>query len=174
MSFVVVKSFKIRSATEPPMKGGLMKRQMMWLLVVAVIGLLAGAAFAQFAKTEDAIKYRQSAMFLIGQHFTRMGAVVKGEAPYNKEAFEKNAVLVESLYRLPLEAFMTAGSDKGSGMKADALAQKDKFAQMHAATEAELVKLVVAAKGGDLNAIKPQFGTTGGSCKACHDAYRNK
>jgi len=151
-----------------------MKKRMTWVLVVAVVGLLAGAAFAQFAKTEDAVKYRQSVMSLIGAHFTRMGAVVKGEAPYNKEAFEKNAVLVDSLYRLPLDAFMAPGSDKGSGMKADALTQKDKFTQMHNTTEAELAKLAAVAKGGDLNAIKPQFGAAGASCKACHDAYRNK
>ena len=151
-----------------------MKKRMTWILAVAVSGLLVGAAFAQFAKTEDAIKYRQSAMFMIGQHFTRMGAVVKGDVPYNKEVFEKNAVLVESLYRLPLEAFMAPGSDKGSGMKAEALTQKDKFTQMHTATEAELAKLVAVAKGGDLNVIKPQFGEAGASCKACHDAFRNK
>jgi len=151
-----------------------MKKQTMWVGSLAAAVLLTGTALAQFAKTEDAVKYRQSAMFLIGQHFTRMGAVVKGEAPYNKEAFEKNAVLVESLYRLPLEAFLTPGSDKGSGMKAEALSQKEKFAQMHKATEAELAKLVAAAKGGDMNAIKPQFGAAGGSCKACHDAYRSK
>jgi len=151
-----------------------MKKRMSLILVLAVVGLLAGTAFAQFAKTEDAIKYRQSVMFLVGQHFSRMGAMVKGDQPYNKEAFEKNAILVESLYRLPLEAFMTPGSDKGSGMKADALTQKDKFSQLHKATEAELAKLAAAAKGGDLNAIKPQFGAAGASCKACHDAYKNK
>jgi cytochrome c556 len=151
-----------------------MKKQTMWVGSLAAAVLLTGTALAQFAKTEDAVKYRQSAMFLIGQHFSRMGAVVKGEAPYNKEAFEKNAVLVESLYRLPLEAFLTPGSDKGSGMKAEALSQKEKFAQMHKATEAELAKLVAAAKGGDMNAIKPQFGAAGGSCKACHDAFRSK
>jgi cytochrome c556 len=149
-----------------------MKKRMTWILIVAAVGLLAGAALAQFAKTEDAIKYRQSAMFLIGQHFSRMGAMVKGEVSYNKEDFEKNAVLVESLYRLPLEAFMVPGSDKGSGMKADALTQKDKFTQMHTATAAEIAKLVASAKGSDLNAIKPQFGAAGATCKACHDAYK--
>ena len=149
-----------------------MKKRMTWFVVVTVVGLLAGSAFAQFAKTEDAVKYRQSVMFLVGQHFSRMGTVVKGEQPYNKEAFEKNAVLVESLYPLTLQAFMTPGSDKGSGMKADALTQKDKFTQMHNTTEAELAKLVAVAKGGDLNAIKPQFGAAGASCKACHDAYK--
>jgi len=149
------------------------RKLMAGLVVVAVVGLLAGAAVAQFAKTEDSVKYRQSAMFLIGQHFTRMGAVVKGEAPYDKAAFEKNAVVVDTLYRLPLvEAFMVAGSDKGSGMKPEALTEKDKFTQMHNATEAELAKLVATAKGGDLNAIKPQFGATGGTCQACHKAYR--
>jgi len=151
-----------------------MNKQMVWILSLAGVVLLAGAAFAQFAKTEDAVKYRQSAMFLIGQHFTRMGAVVKGEAPYDKETFEKNAVLVESLYRLPLDAFLAPGSDKGSGMKAEALTQKDKFTQMHNATEAALAKLVAAAKTGDINAIKPAFGAAGASCKACHDEFRNK
>jgi cytochrome c556 len=151
-----------------------MKKGMTWVLVAAAVGLLAGAAFAQFAKTEEAVKYRQSVMFLVGQHFSRMGAMVKGEQPYNKESFEKNAVLVDSLYRMGLDAFMVPGSDKGSGMKADVLTQKDKFTQMHNATAAELAKLAAVAKGGDLNAIKPQFGTAGASCKACHDAYRNK
>lgn len=156
------------------MQGGCMKKRLTWVLSAAVVGLLAGVAFAQFARTEDAVKYRQSVMFLVGQHFSRMGAMVKGEQPYNKETFEKNAVLVDSLYRMGLDAFMAPGSDKGSGMKADVLTQKDKFTQMHNATSAELAKLAVVAKGGDLNAIKPQFGAAGASCKACHDAYRNK
>jgi len=151
-----------------------MKKQMRWILVLAVVGLLTGAAFAQFAKTEDAVKYRQSVMSVIGTHFSRMGAVVKGEAPYAKEAFEQNANIVATLIPLPWDAFMAAGSDKGSGMKADALAKKDDFMKLAAATQAEVAKLLVAAKGGDLNAIKPQFGAAGASCKACHDAYRNK
>ncbi len=151
-----------------------MKKRMTWVLVVAVVGLLAGAAFAQFAKTEDAVKYRQSVMSVIGTHFSRMGAVVKGEAPYAKEAFEQNANIVAMLMPLPWDAFMAAGSDKGSGMKADALAKKDDFMKLAAANQAEVAKLLAVAKGGDLNAIKPQFGAAGASCKACHDLYRNK
>jgi cytochrome c556 len=151
-----------------------MKKRMMWVVVVAVVGLLTGAAFAQFAKTEDAIKYRQSVMSVIGTHFTRMGAVVKGEAPYVKDAFEQNASLVAGLLPLPWDAFMAAGSDKGSAMKPEALSQKDKFMELSKANQAEVAKLVTAAKGGDLNAIKPQFGAAGASCKACHDLYRNK
>jgi cytochrome c556 len=150
-----------------------MKRKLMTgVVVVMMVGIMTGAAIAQFAKTEDAIKYRQSIMFLIGQHFGRMAVVVKGEAPYNKEAFEKNAVLVDTLYRLPLEAFVVPGSDKGSNMKPEALTEKDKLTQLHDSTLEQLGKLVSVAKAGDLNAIKPVFGVVGNSCGACHKAYR--
>jgi cytochrome c556 len=151
-----------------------MKKPINLIFVLALVGILAGAAFAQFAKTEDAIKYRQSVMSLIGTHFSRMGAVVKGEAPYAKEAFEQNANVVATLIPLPWDAFMVAGSDKGSKMKPEALANKDDFMKHAAAIQAEVAKLLVAAKSGDLNAIKPQFGATGASCKACHDAYHSK
>lgn len=150
------------------------KRMLTWVVVVAVVALFGGAAFAQFAKIEDAVKYRQSAMFLIGQHFSRMGAVVKGEAPYDKEAFAKNAALVDSLIKLPWDAFMVPGSDKGSGMKPEALTQKEKFMELAKANQTEVGKLAAVAKGGDLNAVKAQFGETSRNCKACHDLYRNK
>jgi len=151
-----------------------MKKRMTWVLVLAVVGLSAGAAFGQFAKTEDAVKYRQSVMSVIGTHFTRMGAVVKGEAPYDRDAFEQNASLLATLTKLPWDAFMVAGSDKDSKMKAEALAQKDKFMDLAKANRAEVAKLAAVAKGGDLNAVKAQFGETGKTCKACHDMYRNK
>lgn len=150
------------------------KRMLMWVVVVAVVALFGGAALAQFAKTEDAVKYRQSAMFLMGQHFSRMGSVVKGEAPYDKEAFAKNAALVESLIKLPWDAFMVAGSDKGTGTKPEALAQKDKFMELAKANQTEVGKLAAVAKDGDLNAVRTQFGETSKTCKACHDPYRIK
>jgi cytochrome c556 len=40
--------------------------------------------------------------------------------------------------------------------------------------QAELLKVQAAAKTGNLDAIKAAFGAAGGSCKACHDAYRTE
>lgn len=37
---------------------------------------------------------------------------------------------------------------------------------------AEAAKLEAATKTGNLDAIKVAFGAVGGSCKACHDAFR--
>eukprot|EP01036_Dinobryon_divergens_P039486 gene39486-52052_t len=35
-------------------------------------------------------------------------------------------------------------------------------------------KLLVAAKAGNIDALKAQFGPTAASCKACHDSFRNQ
>jgi len=152
----------------------MMKRFLTWGLGMLIVGLLAGVALAQFARTEDAITYRQAVMSVIGTHFSRMGAVVRGEQPFTKEAFEQNASLVATLIDQPWDAFMMSGGDKGSRLKPEALTQKDKFMQLAKASETEIVKLAESAKAGDLNAIKSQFGAAGASCKACHDDYRSR
>ena len=94
--------------------------------VVMVLGLLIGAAYAQFSKPEDAIKYRQSVMFVIAQHFSRLGAMVKGKQPYDQKTFASNAAIIESLSRLPWEAFLVPGSDRGkTTMKSSVLKNPD-------------------------------------------------
>ena len=55
-----------------------MKKPMNLIFVLALVGVLAGAAFAQFAKTEDAIKYRQSVMSVIGHAFQPHGGGGEG------------------------------------------------------------------------------------------------
>jgi cytochrome c556 len=137
---------------------------------------IAGAAQAQspFAKPEDAIKYRQSALFIMGQHFGRIGAVVKGERPYNKEEVAKNAAIAEQMSSLHWEAFVP-GTDKGNTRaRPEIWTDAAKFKSAGGKMELEMSKLAQVAKGGDQNAIKAQFGETGKACKACHDEFRKK
>ncbi len=92
------------------------------------IAVAVGGAYAQFAKPEHAIKYRKSVMFLIAQHFGRMGAVVKGKAPYDQEAFTRNALVVETLSHLPWQASLVPGTDKGdTTLNAAVFAQQSEF-----------------------------------------------
>ena len=56
------------------------------LAVAAAAVAIAAPASAQFAKPEDAIKYRQSALFVMAQHFGRIGAMVNGRVPYDAAA----------------------------------------------------------------------------------------
>ena len=146
------------------------------LLFFTIVGIsFCGLAYAQFAKPEDDIEYRQSVMTIIGFHTGQMGAVVTGKKPYEKQEFSHNATIVEILSTLPWEAFMAPGSDKGkTKLKSSAFREKDKFMTKEKTFETEIQKLVKAADGDDFNAIKAQFGEVGKSCKSCHDDYRSK
>ena len=129
-------------------------------------------ATAQFAKPEDAIKYRQSALFVMGQHFSRVGAMANGRIPYDAAAASANAELVAEMARLPWTAF-GAGTEGGKG-KPEVWKEAAKFKEHQDKMVAETGKLVVAAKAGTVEALKAQFGATASSCKACHDSFRNQ
>ena len=143
------------------------------LAVLVISGILIGAAWAQFATPEKAVKYRQSVMFVIGQHFGRLGAMVKGKQPYDQEAFASNTAVIETLAGLAWEAFLVPGSDKGeTTMKSSVLKDPDGLKKLSQQFEAEVGKLSAAAKGNDFNAIKTQFGAVAQSCKNCHSKTR--
>ena len=134
-----------------------------------------GSAYAQFAKPEWAINYRKAAKFLTAQHFGCKGAMVKEKVPYNQEVFSRNAMLVETLSRLPWEATMVPGTDKGdTTLNASAFMQQARFKEVAQIFETQATKLVSAAQSGDLSSIKTQFGEVGKSCKACHSQFRTK
>ncbi len=150
-----------------------MKKTMMSLgLAATVMAALPLTASAQFAKKEDAIKYRQSAFALMGNHMGRIGAVTKGEVPFNAADVQKSAQLIATLSELPWAAF-GPGTEGGKANAAiwkegdKVKAGADKF--MKAAAD-----LNTAAKSGNLEQIKKAFGATGQTCKACHDSYRDK
>ena len=143
------------------------------MIGLAAVALIITAASAQFSKPEDAIKYRQAVMFLIGQHFSRLGMMVKDQQAYEREAFARNAALVETLSQLPWEAFFVAGSDEGqTTMKSDVLRNQSEFKEAAQQMETEVAKLVTTANADDFNAIKGQFGAVGKTCKNCHGEFR--
>ncbi len=59
------------------------------IAVIAMSAVLLGAtvsAHAQFAKPEDAIKYRKNSLFVMGQHFGRLGAMAQGKVAFDAKA----------------------------------------------------------------------------------------
>ena len=140
---------------------------------VAAAALCAAVpASAQFAKAEDAIKYRQSALFVMGQHFGRIGAMANGKVPFDAKAAAEDAGVVEELARLPWACF--AAGTEGGKAKPEIWKEQAKFKEHSDKLQAESVKLVAAAKTGNLDNLKTAFGATAGTCKACHDAYRSR
>jgi cytochrome c556 len=144
------------------------------VMAVALLGIAfgAGATWAQM-KPEDAIKYRQSAMFLVGQNFGPLAAMAQGKIPYDKDAAIKHAEIVAFVSKLPLRGFQP-GTDMGGDTKAkpEIWENMDDFKAKLEKMQQETAKLPEVA--GDFNALKAQVGETGKACKACHDKYKNK
>ncbi len=121
---------------------------------------------------EMAIGYRKSAFHMIKYHFGPMAAMVKGDKAFNAEEFAKNAEAVAALSQFPINGFIE-GSDKGkTDAKSDIWSHMDDFKKKMETFQVEAKSLAEVAKGGDMAAIKPQFGKVGESCKACHKEYK--
>ena len=142
-----------------------------------IASLLAGAtllasfsAQAQFAKPEDAIKYRQSALSVMGAHTGRLGAMVAGRVPFDAKAAQDNADIIATMAKLPWQGF-GAGTEGGK-VKPAALSDP-KFKAGWEKLAGDATRLEAASKSGNLEQIKASFATYAGNCKVCHDEFRN-
>jgi cytochrome c556 len=141
-------------------------------VVVAIGTTLSLPAAAQFAKPDDAIKYRESALFVMSQHFGRLAAMASGRVPYDAASAAANAEVVAEMAKLPWAAF--GPGTEGGKARPEVWKEDAKFKERQQALIAETGKLVVAAQAGSLDALKTQVGATGASCKACHDSFRER
>jgi len=143
----------------------------------ALVSLLGGMAsilpaHAQFAKPEDAIKYRKASLTVMATHFGRLGAMAQGKAPFDAKAAADNADVLAVVSRLPWAAF-GEGTDKGeTRAKPEIWKEAAKFKDAADKNQAEVAKLVAAAKTGNLDNLKAAFGPAAQTCKACHDNFR--
>ena len=144
------------------------------IAAAATLLVLSAPASAQFAKPEDAIKYRQSALFVMSQHFGRLGAMANGRIPFDAKVAADNADIVADMSKLPWAGFMP-GTDKGNTKaKPEIWTEQAKFKEYNDKLQAETTKLAAASKTGNLDSLKTAFAATADTCKACHDAFRNK
>jgi len=140
------------------------------LMLAVASASLALPAVAQFAKPEDAVKYRQSAMFIQQTHFGRVAAMANGRIPYDPAAAVANAEIVAMISQRPWAAY--GPGTEGGKAKPEIWKEQAKFQEYSDKLVADTAKLVVAAKAGNIDALKAAVGPVGGSCKACHDAFR--
>lgn len=143
------------------------------LTISLAVASVALPATAQFAKPEDAIKYRQGALFVMQQNFSRVAAMAAGKAPFDAKVAAESASVAEFTSRLPWAGF-TEGTDKGrdNRAKSEIWSEKGRFNDYAEKMQIEMAKLNAAAKTGSLDSLKTAVGAVGGSCKTCHDAFR--
>ena len=151
-----------------------MMKKLLQSSLVGILSLNMGALWAAGVKPDDAIEYRQSVYTLIKWNFAPIGAMVKGEVPYDAAAVTRHAAFLETLSKMPLEGF-TPGSDVGdTKAKPDIWKNRQEFEKLMTDFQEQITKLNQVAGSGDRAAVKEQFGATAKSCKNCHDKFRKE
>jgi cytochrome c556 len=144
-------------------------------LSVAALAVVSVAAQAQFAKPEDAIRYRQSAYTIMGAQMSKIAAQLKSDKP-DMAQIQRSAGIVDFASQLPGEGYVP-GSEKGGNPPTRAKPEiftDPKVRDLGKAMRTEVVKLVDVSKTGDVAAIRTQFQATAKTCDNCHDNYRAK
>jgi len=104
----------------------------------------------------------------------RINAQLKSGSP-DVQVIQRSAAIAEFASKLPYEAFIP-GSETGgtppTRAKPEVFKDTDKIKSLAEKMQGEVAKLNTVAKGGDIAAIRAQFGEVGKACKACHDDYR--
>ena len=152
-----------------------MKKPIKLMLLITISAVFAGAVQAQFGRSEDAIRYRQAVMVLLGQHFGRISEMLKEQQQFNQAGFSEEASVFAMLSKLPWEAFLYPDSDRGNTqLKSGALKSRDAFMQAAQTFETETAGLLAASANADAESLRVQFGNVAKSCKNCHSQFRSR
>lgn len=141
------------------------------LIAAAFAAFVSGTAFAG---AEDDIKYRQNAMKAVGAQMGSIVAILKGEVD-NKAALAEHAALMggvtSTAITIPAFKNNTDGqTDRKTTATANIWSDWAKFEQ--GLKDMEAAGKAAAAAGANVNFDHVK--ALGATCKACHDAFRQK
>lgn len=140
--------------------------------------LVATTTLAAAGPIEDQIRYRQSAYALISWNMGKIKQqVVDKPQNYDKAQVLAASNAIVAIAHSGLSGLFGPGTQKGVGwhetkVKPEFFAEPDKVRQLTADFNRETAELAKVAAGGDIAAIRTQFGKVGETCKACHGSYR--
>ena len=130
--------------------------------------LFGGMAMAEEEATDPVVIARQDLMKANGAAVKVLGDMVKGTTPFDAAAAEAaKARLIEDAKAIPA-TFQAQSSDPGSEAKPEVWTNWDDFV---AKAEA-LASAAQAVDATSVEGLTNGLGTVGGTCKACHTAYR--
>lgn len=146
------------------------------LALAAATGLAASLqAAAHLNDKEPMQSYRQSYFTLVAMNFGPIGAMLKGEMPWDDAKLKAFAGELAALGSMDVSRAFAPGTDKGTTRaKPGIWDNQDDFKAKLADMQDALAALNTAAQTGDKKAIGAAAGTAGKSCKSCHDEYKSK
>jgi cytochrome c556 len=133
----------------------------------------SGAVAQQPSKAEQTLKYRKAVYQAIVWNFGPMSAMAQGKMPFNAAEFEMRAARVAALTPMLSDAYSAESQNvSGSKAKPEMWSNRADFdAKMQDLVERSAT-LATVAKGRDEAKTKAAFFDTAGTCKSCHDKYK--
>lgn len=144
------------------------------LAIAAGLSLAAaGGALAQSA-AEQAVTARQAGYKQIGAAFKAINDEMRQRSPDMGVVAQAARTLKQHADRVP--GWFPKGSGPETRLKTDAKAEiwtdAAGFAAASQALQAQATRMQQLAVAGDVDGVKAQIRTLGGTCKSCHDKYR--
>ncbi|MFC3095987.1 cytochrome c [Alteromonas sediminis] len=151
------------------------------LLSAALVVPAAGVSLhvhAQEATSEkqagNVITFRQSLFQLIRSNMGPLGAMARGQMPFDEAVMAKNAERLTQLAAMVPDymAVDTTKFNDGSDAKADIWQNRDDFNKKAQALYDASAGLLATVEAKDTDSYRKAIGAVGASCKACHDDYK--
>jgi cytochrome c556 len=136
---------------------------------IAVLVVVTISAAAMTAT--DAIKERQKAMEGVRDGMMTLGAIAKGDQPFDADVVNASAAKIAGHLAQAAELF-PEGSDTGdvqTWAKPEIWSDREQFDEIFKSAHQAAVDLQSVTESG---AFPPALGKLGNGCKSCHDLYR--
>lgn len=130
------------------------KTRLRHLALFTTLALATAATQAVTVAEKDAIKFRQSAFFLMGNLFGEINGMAQGRIPMNEATVKESAAVLNAVASLPFHGF-PEGSDKGqTKAKPEIWSEADKFKKAASEAQSAIGKLNTAVAAGQLKTSK--------------------
>ncbi len=151
-----------------------MKKLLMALTAGAL--MTGSASFAlDLNDPEEIVTARHGYMLMMAMSLAPLGAMAKGQAPYDAAQAKTAAGNLAALASLDAAMVWVDGTDaattEDSFALPEAFANPDLRAEKQAALKAAAIELASAA-GSDVAALKTGMAAVGAACSDCHKLYR--
>jgi cytochrome c556 len=148
-----------------------MKRIAASAALAASMVVATSLAVAQGPKPEDVVQFRQGVYKVIGWYSAPLGAMAKGDIPFDANTVARNAEIVAQMSKIAPDAFVRGSNVGDSAVESQVWSHPEEFKAKMEAFQKEAAKLAEVAKGSDVDAVRAQIGETG---KACHEDFRKR
>lgn len=150
-----------------------MNRKYRFLALLAVPLVLAGCDEPKDTHPGQPVTHRKQIFKqLLKKDFEPMGLIVRGQDPYDPQAFKAMADDLNALAKQPWEFFTPDSNYPPTKTKPDVWEKPQQFKEEQQRFTKATEALAIVSASGKLDAIRPAFENVHQSCESCHKAFR--